>query len=151
MTSTEHIQRAQATYDAIAEIVGHQQKILVVDDDSSDVLIIKRRLGQMPLKVDVAYSVETAIPLIEENHYFLVLVDLAMPGQGGSVLIEWMSKRPSYMRRVVCTGSTKSEELDRALKFGPLALMSKDFTAEHFLQLLYLVNCPVIAEYAAVT
>src|SRR2546430_10667631 len=36
------------------------------------------------------------------------------------------SQQPHYLRRVVCTGSVKSDELEKSLKHGPLALMSKD-------------------------
>lgn len=139
MTAIEH---AQTTYDAIREVLGTRQRMLVVDDSKEDVMLIQRRLREMPVDVDVAYSVQEAITLIEHQEYFLVMIDLAMPVQGGSALVEWMTKRPGLMRRVICTGSTKSDELEKSLTFGPLALMSKTFTPEHFLQLLYLVNLP---------
>jgi len=153
--ATAHIQRASSTYDEIASIIGRKQKMLVVDDDQTDVLLLQRKLVKVSIEWDVAYSVQDAIGLLKQHEYFLVWIDLAMPKEGGSVLVKWMSERKDehghaiLMRRVVCTASTKSDELDKALKYGPLALMSKDFTPEHFLQLLYLVNMPHLTpEYA---
>lgn len=155
MNSTEHISRARETYEKIAAVIGGRQKVLVVEDNQDDVILIQRKLNKLPIDSDVAYSVKDAIALLQIHNYFLVIIDLAMPVEGGSALVKWLAERkdehghPAFMRRVICTGSTKSDELDKALKYGPIALMSKDFTDEHFLALLYLVNMPHIKEYAS--
>lgn len=150
--STELIRRSQATHNAIADLIGSQQKMLVVDDNHDDVLLIQRTLRDMPVVVDAAYSVREAIPMIEATDYFLVMIDLNMPVQGGAALIKWLADRTGFTRRVICTGDPRHDELVEALRFGPLALMSKEFTPENFLQLLHLVNMPhAQPEYASVT
>lgn len=61
--------------------------ILVVDDEPGMVSFLQRALARQYGQVDGAGSVEAAQPLLQRQHYDLVVLDIALPGRSG---IDWL-------------------------------------------------------------
>jgi len=57
--------------------------ILVVDDERPVADLIRTALDRSGHVVEIAQDVDTALRLLGETHYDLVLSDLRMPGAGG--------------------------------------------------------------------
>jgi PleD family two-component response regulator len=60
-----------------------RQKVLVVDDDTSAVSILKRLLGEENLEVATATNAEEALDLVEKMIPDLFLLNIMMPGMDG--------------------------------------------------------------------
>ncbi|HZI15158.1 MAG TPA: response regulator [Myxococcus sp.] len=66
---------------------GDKQRVLVVDDESSVVLLCNYVLGDAGYEVESATRAEDAIELIQSRQYDAYLIDLVMPGGGGLQVI----------------------------------------------------------------
>lgn len=64
--------------------------ILIVDDESGLLLLLRRYLERLGYDVDAADTAEEALALFESNpdRHACVLTDLTLPGMGGEELVE---------------------------------------------------------------
>lgn len=130
-----------------------QRAVLLVEDTSADVLLIRRAWGKAgianPLQVvtdgdqAVAYLAGEG-PYADRKQYplpVLVLLDLKLPCRSGLEVLEWV-RQQSGLRRlpvVVLTSSQESSDINRAydlgansylvkpVEFAPLLEMMKSF------------------------
>lgn len=72
------------------------KKILVVDDEESIRLLIRRLLEAIPAAVTLADGPEEADRLLAAGPYDLVLLDLLMPVEGGIQLLTRMRAMPAH-------------------------------------------------------
>jgi CheY-like chemotaxis protein len=91
-----------------------QKRVLVVDDDADIRLLLKTMLLQRGLVVDAADSGKSALELIQQNNYAVVLLDLMMPGMDGFGVLEKLNDpaMPSPVVLVI-TGADRAS-IDRA-------------------------------------
>src|SRR3954470_2040267 len=65
--------------------------ILIVDDKRENILSLKKILELHDFKVDTALSGEEALKKILKNNYFLIMLDVQMPGMDGFEVAEAIS------------------------------------------------------------
>ena len=81
------------------KVVG--KKVLVVDDNSSNLLIAKNLLEPYELLVDIAYSGAEALEMARENVYDLIFMDHMMPEMDGVEATQKLRKlEPEYCKTV---------------------------------------------------
>ena len=71
--------------------------ILVVDDDESQVLLVKTELEEEGYNVETAYTGKEALNKATEKHYDLIVMDIQMPEMDG---IEALGKILSKDKKV---------------------------------------------------
>jgi len=94
-------------------------KILFVDDDEDQLLIVRhllRRLDQ-EIEVDSATSPEEALGILEEGHYDCVVSDLLFPGVSGIVFAREVKERQGTPF-VIYSGMMNEEAIGEALDAG---------------------------------
>jgi len=65
-------------------IMAEVRRVLIVDDDESIRLLLRRILESIPvLEMTLAGGCQEALQLVAERPYDLILLDLLMPGIGG--------------------------------------------------------------------
>jgi CheY-like chemotaxis protein len=72
------------------------KKILVVDDEESMRLLIRRILEAIPAEVSLADGPEEADRLLAGSAFDLVLLDLLMPVEGGIQLLSRLRGMPAH-------------------------------------------------------
>ena len=75
---------------------SHPARVLVVDDDDSYCTIIRELLVRNGYDVRVAYSVEEAMSLLQEERPDLILTDLMMPEVDGITFIRQLRAMPPH-------------------------------------------------------
>ncbi|MBC1236222.1 response regulator [Nostoc sp. 2RC] len=109
-----------------------QQTILLAEDDSNQVLLIRRALCKANLMqpLQVVSNGEAAISyLCGEGEYadreryplpILVLLDLKMPRKSGFEVLEWLKQQPKLKRLpvVVLTTSKETTDVHKAYDLG---------------------------------
>lgn len=65
--------------------------ILIVDDKRENILSLKKILEINDFKVDTALSGEEALKKVLKNNYFLIILDVQMPGMDGFEVAEAIS------------------------------------------------------------
>ena len=116
-----------------------ERMILLVDDDSNDVLLIQRAFDKAGLSrsLRVVRSGDQAMSYLSgtgpysnrEQHPlpFLVLLDLKMPGTDGFEVLQWARNEPDLKRLliVVLTSSSLQSDVDRAYELGANSYLVK--------------------------
>lgn len=87
--------------------------ILIVDDSPTDRLIIQRALRELDVTVDTAPDAESAMALMQEKEYALLLLDVHLPGMRGDQLAERLrhDERTQFIPIIFLTGETNPLQL----------------------------------------
>lgn len=126
------------------------QFILLVEDDTNDVLLIKRAFKKAGLEqvLKVVQNGEQAVAyLLGEGMYgdrqrfplpFLMLLDLKMPGLDGFGVLQWVRGKPELKRLliVVLTSSSFQSDVDRAYELGANSYLVKPVEFEEVVHLV---------------
>jgi DNA-binding NtrC family response regulator len=106
-------------------------RILIVDDEGSLLLTLVANLELEGFDVVGAQDADTALRLVREQHFDLVLTDIRMPGMSGLELFRAIrSKRPD-MPVILMTAFAAESLIDQAVQEGVFAVLPKPFDIEH--------------------
>ena len=124
-----------------------ERKILVADDDSSDVFFLQRAFARAGIKanIDIVRDGDQAIHYLraarqDETIPDLLLLDLKMPRVNGFEVLAWVRAQPwlTGLLVLVLTSSDVSEDINRAYDLGANAYLVKPLYNE---QLVSVVQC----------
>jgi two-component system sensor histidine kinase ChiS len=107
------------------------QTIVVIDDEQSFCDVVAEILRSFGYEVHTAYSVEQAIPLLEQHDTTLIILDIMMPGIDGLTFIRHLRTRDRFAELPIIISSAKFLESDRtaALEAGANLYLPKPFSA----------------------
>ena len=142
--------------------------ILVIDDEESNLLAMKKILEQEAYQVVTAKMATTALTIFRRQAFDLVLTDLRMPGVSGLELLRAIRKDNSSVPVVMLTAYGTVSDAVEAMKLGAVDFLSKPLRRETILKcvqdtlarygrakdtragaapkLQFLGNCPAISQ-----
>jgi two-component system chemotaxis response regulator CheY len=103
-------------------------KILIVDDDRTSLLVLKRQLEKWDNEVISAVSAAEGLRLLEDDQQInLLITDWVMPEMTGLELCREARKleRPRFLPIMMLTALTDTQDLVQALNAGADAFLSK--------------------------
>ena len=103
-----------------------QRRILVVDDDSMNLVRTKMILGKY-YDVLFAESGEEALDKLKSEKVDLVLLDIEMPRMNGIETFERMKDIPADIPVIFLTASGDEEDVKSAIKLGAVNYLKKPF------------------------
>jgi len=108
----------------------HPERVLVVDDEAPVRALTREILGATGYDVEVAPDGETALRLLEEHEFDLIITDLRMPLMDGASLFRRVVQRwPAMEHRVLfVTGDIEGEPTARSLDSAAIRYLEKPFT-----------------------
>ena len=106
----------------------NKTRILVIDDQPSEVKMISLILESAGYKVVYVHSGSEGIEMIKNSTFDLVLTDVIMPDVGGMEVLEEIKKANPYLPVVMMTGYASVSRGVQALKLGALDYLQKGFT-----------------------
>jgi two-component system, NtrC family, response regulator HydG len=109
---------------------GSNDSVLVVDDSSETVELIKRNLQSKGYQVYTASNVQSAVKLLDTIGFNLVITDLKMPGENGIKLVRHVSENFKGLGTLVITGFPSIEGAIESIKIGAEEYLVKPFTDE---------------------
>jgi DNA-binding response OmpR family regulator len=120
--------------EAIAERPGSRvrSRILIVDDDRSQVGVLAMLLGDAGYEFVTAYDGETALRRIREDLPDLVLLDLGLPRVSGDEVARTIAER-ALAPVIILTGRKEPREIARFLDLGVDDYVAKPFSREELL------------------
>ncbi len=104
--------------------------ILVVDDEEKIRRILRLMLELKGHRVDVAPNGETALQMVKENCYDLVIADIRMEGMSGLELLEEIKKLSPPVPVVFITAYATVESAVEAMRAGAVDYIPKPFEEE---------------------
>jgi DNA-binding NtrC family response regulator len=113
-----------------SEVLMHQGRILLVDDDDRARDFLKAFLNYKGYQVMEACDAHEALALLNQNEFDLVFTDLMMPRVNG---LEFLKKlkavRPDIVT-IVCSAYSTNEMVASLLKAGAFFCLNKPFNLE---------------------
>lgn len=103
-----------------------QRRILVVDDDSMNLVRTKMILGKY-YDVLLAESGKEALQKLESEKIDMVLLDIEMPEMNGMEVFERMKQRGIDIPVIFLTASGDEDDVKSAIKLGAVNYLKKPF------------------------
>jgi CheY-like chemotaxis protein len=126
--------RAEARDDLLEE--KGSGRILIVDDEKINLMVLDKVLSGHGFKVFTATSGERALEVLEERdgNIDLILLDLVMPGIGGVRTLEEINSRYPGCKTVILTGMADENLSKDLLESGASAFIQKPLDAREILK-----------------
>src|SRR5262245_31264966 len=99
--------------------------LLVVDDDLDTCANLADILSDLGYEVRTVPDATTALRLLEEHTFDIVLLDLKLPGMDGLQLYREMKRRSSSTVAILVTGFADAETRKRAEQLGVWRILPK--------------------------
>jgi len=126
------------------------QGILIVDDDSNDVLLLQRAIRRTRLTVALHFAKdgEEAVDYLSGQGEYgdrdrhplpaLVLLDLKMPRKSGLEVLAWIRHQPALKRLIVVmlTSSNQRSDVNQAYNSGANSYLVKPASFESLIELV---------------
>ena len=113
---------------------ARRASILVIDDEESNLLAMKKILEQEAYQVATSRLATTALPLFRRQSFDLVLTDLRMPGVSGLELLRAIRNDNPSMPVVMLTAYGTVNDAVEAMKHGAVDFLSKPLRRETILK-----------------
>lgn len=101
-------------------------RILIIDDDRALCDLIKRTMKEEDIEADCCYLGRSALVMIREKEYQLVILDVMMPGYDGFETLERIRKESS-LPILMLTSKNDSISKVRGLRAGADDYLTKPF------------------------
>jgi CheY-like chemotaxis protein len=113
-----------------------EHTILVVDDEPSQAELLRRVLSSAGYKVVIGLGGEVGVQQLQEQHFDLVITDLAMPQFSGLELVQAIRKQTLTAHIPIIAVSAHTWELvvETAADLGCDAFIAKPFAAGRLLE-----------------
>jgi DNA-binding response OmpR family regulator len=116
---TDQVSNNQATNDIL------KPRILIVDDEDYVRSFLKDALTALPYTVQVAEDAESAIKILKESKFDLILSDINMPGMSGMDLLTFCKEKYQETEVMLITGNPDLDGAVGSIKQGAFDYLSK--------------------------
>ncbi len=117
----------------MAERIGRGESVLVVDDSTDTLEVLRRNLEDAGFRVRCATGVDPAIAELARAPSDVVVTDLRMPGRSGLDLIRHVRENLPDTEVLMVTGFPSVDTAIAALKSGADDYLAKPFTSQELL------------------
>jgi DNA-binding response OmpR family regulator len=108
-------------------------RILVIDDEKTIHISLKRILGRQGHQVDAVFGAPEALELLTGQRYDLVITDLMMPEMSGMQLLQRLREEGHDLPVLMITGYPTIRTAMESLRLGAVDYVSKPFTRQELL------------------
>jgi len=99
--------------------------VLIVDDEEEFREMTSKRLRKRDLECESAADGDTALAMIANKHYDVVLLDVKMPGRDGIETLREIKKMAPMTEVVMLTGHASVESGINGIKYGAFDYLMK--------------------------
>mgnify|MGYP001060628729 CR=1 FL=1 len=115
--------------------MAYDASVLLIDDDAVFLQTLSRSLGRKGFSVDIAQNESLAVPLLQQRHYDLVLLDLNLAGESGLTLLDQIKLMCPNQRVVMLTAYASIATAVEAVKKGADNYLCKPINASEIMGL----------------
>lgn len=113
----------------------HLNAILAIEDDQGLARLLQKRLERSGFRVDLAYSGEDGLVMMQKVSYDLILLDYNLPGMSGLDVLALIAKQEHIVPTIILTAGGDERIALTALSQGAVDYVVKD-TGQTYLELL---------------
>lgn len=102
-------------------------RVLVVDDEEPFRRLLRKELSRKGFAVETASEGRTALAILKEKTFDVILLDIVMPAMNGIALMKQLRADPSSPAIIVLTGQATVETAVEAMKHGAYDYLTKPY------------------------
>lgn len=111
------------------ELTGQGEKILLIDDQVEQNMVVEKSLRKIGYKVSSVTSGEAGIAFLKTNDVDLILLDMVMgEGMNGRETLEIIRKTKPEQQVIVVSGYAQSDEIRKTKALGVSLFLEKPIT-----------------------
>ncbi|MBN1596950.1 MAG: response regulator [Bacteroidales bacterium] len=116
-------------------------KILVVDDSTTNVVLLEAILDEKGYQIETALNAKEAYAIMERESPDLILLDLLMPKISGFDFLEEIRKNEKTKKTpvIVVSALTDEENVDRIMNMGAIDFVKKPIDLQYLVERVELV------------
>ena len=111
-------------------------KILIVDDDTTFCIMLRKWLEKRGFDVDTAFSYKDAVKQLDKAGFDLVLTDLRLPDKDGIDLLRVIKEKTPETQVLLMTGYADIQTAVTAIKLGAFDYVAKPVIPDEILKKL---------------
>ena len=111
-------------------------KILIVDDDTTFCIMLRKWLEKRGFEVDTAFSYKDAVKQLDKAGFDLVLTDLRLPDKDGIDLLRVIKEKTPETQVLLMTGYADIQTAVTAIKLGAFDYVAKPVIPDEILKKL---------------
>jgi DNA-binding NtrC family response regulator len=111
-------------------------RVLVVDDEQELVGALVERLQLRRIEARGVTSAKTALEVMAQQAFDVVLLDVKMPGMGGVELAKIIKSRWPQLQVVLLTGHGSHDDAEEGLRVGAFQYLMKPVSIEELIEVL---------------
>lgn len=107
--------------------MGNQGKILIIDDESTHLLLLQTILQEEGYHTEIVDHPEKGLKLLKENNYQVLILDIMMPGMDGFEVLEKIrkDKKMKKLHVIIISAKTDSWSIKNAMDCGAFDYLTK--------------------------
>lgn len=107
--------------------MGNQGKILIIDDESTHLLLLQTILQEEGYHTEIVDHPEKGLKLLKENNYQVLILDIMMPGMDGFEVLEKIrkDKKMKKLHVIIISAKTDSWSIKNAMDRGAFDYLTK--------------------------
>ncbi len=111
-------------------------KILVVDDSTTNVVLLEAILDEKGYKIETALNAKEALSMIAKDSPDLILLDLLMPKISGFDFLEKIrsDEKTKSTPVIVVSALTDDENVEKIMKMGAIDFVKKPIDLQYLVQ-----------------
>ncbi len=111
-------------------------KILVVDDSTTNVVLLEAILDEKGYTIETALNAKEAYSIIDRETPDLILLDLLMPKISGFEFLEEIRKNQKTKNTpvIVVSALTDEDNIDKILKMGAIDFVKKPIDLQYLVE-----------------
>lgn len=111
-----------------------KRNVLIVEDDPTMRVVLRRTLSQSSLDIENIFEAENGkigLEMLEKHDVDLMLVDIYMPVMDGMEMLDYAADHPEWRKIPAVVVSTENDEkrIDAILRRG-MGFVHKEFTTD---------------------
>jgi DNA-binding NtrC family response regulator len=113
-----------------------QVDILIVDDEQRYADMLARRLGLRGLTCKVCYNGKTAIDIVAQENFPLIILDLRLPDLYGTEVLTRIKKHRSETVVIILTGHGTEKDRKACMARGAHSFMNKPLDIDRLMAIM---------------
>ena len=113
-----------------------QYNLLIVDDEQRFADMLAKRLSLRGCHCDICYNGQQAIDLVQQNNFFLILLDLHLPDIYGSEVLAQIKAISPQTPVIILTGHGTEKDRQTCLQQGAYASWHKPVAIDKLMAIL---------------
>jgi DNA-binding response OmpR family regulator len=110
-----------------------QPLVMVVDDEDKVRRYLSRLLEKRGFRIFAAADGQTALDMLDQTDFDIVLLDVLMPGLDGISVLKEIKKRKPFTEVIILTGNASVNTGVQGLQLGAIDYMLKPINLESLL------------------